>query len=61
MVCGDFILTEFANYVFLISRNLLYFEEWLELDLKYIRERSFMTDWKIVFKTIGAVLGMNGE
>lgn len=42
-------------------RNKMYFEEWLELDLKYIRERSFMTDWKIVFKTIGAVLGMNGE
>lgn len=42
-------------------RNGLSFQEWLELDLKYIRERSFVTDWKIIFKTIGAVLGMNGE
>lgn len=42
-------------------RNDLSFEEWLELDLKYIQERSFWTDWKIIFKTFGAVLGMNGE
>lgn len=42
-------------------RNDLSFDEWLELDLKYIRERSFLTDWKIIFKTVGAVLGMNGE
>ena len=42
-------------------RNDLSFDEWLELDLKYIRERSFVTDWKIIFKTFGAVLGMNGQ
>ena len=43
------------------ERNTLTFEQWLELDLKYIQERSFTTDWKIIFKTFGAVLGMNGE
>lgn len=43
------------------NRNRLSFEEWVELDLKYIKERSFLTDWKIIFKTFGAVLGMNGE
>ena len=42
-------------------RNSLSFEEWVELDVKYIRDRSFLTDWKIIFKTVGAVLGMNGE
>ena len=42
-------------------RNELSFVEWLELDLKYIRERSFRTDWKIIFKTLSAVLGMHGE
>ena len=42
-------------------RNDLSFEEWLELDLKYIQERSFWTDWKIIFGTVGAVLGMQGE
>ena len=42
-------------------RNKLSFEEWMELDMKYIQERSFITDWKIIFKTIGSVFGMNGE
>lgn len=42
-------------------RNELSFEEWLELDIQYIRQRSFATDWKIIFATFGAVLGMNGE
>lgn len=43
------------------QRNRLSFEEWLELDIQYIRQRSFLTDWKIIFQTFGAVLGMNGE
>ena len=42
-------------------RNDLSFDEWLELDLKYIRERSFATDWKIIFRTFRAVIGMEGE
>ncbi len=42
-------------------RNSLSFEQWLELDIQYIKERSFCLDWKIIFKTFGAVLGMNGE
>lgn len=43
------------------NRNDMSFEEWVDLDVKYIRERSFLTDWKIIFATFGAVLGMNGE
>lgn len=43
------------------NRNDLSFEEWVELDVKYIQERSFLTDWKIILATFGAVLGMNGE
>lgn len=43
------------------NRNDLSFEEWVELDVKYIKERSFRTDWKIIWATFGAVLGMNGE
>ena len=42
-------------------RNSLSFEEWLELDIQYIRQSSFKEDWKIILKTFGAVLGMNGE
>ena len=41
-------------------RNDLSFEEWVALDVKYINERSFKTDWEIIFKTVGAVLKMNG-
>ena len=42
-------------------RNDLSFDDWMELDLKYIRERSFLVDWKIIFATFAAVLGMNGK
>ena len=42
-------------------RNDLSFDDWMELDLKYIRERSFLVDWKIIFATFSAVLGMNGK
>ena len=43
------------------QRNSLSFDEWLSLDLKYISERSFKTDLIILFKTIGAVCGLEGE
>lgn len=42
------------------NRNELSFDEWVELDVKYINERSFWTDWKIILATFGAVFGMNG-
>ena len=43
------------------NRNEMTFDEWVDLDVKYINERSFVTDWKIILATFGAVLGMNGE
>ena len=42
------------------KRNTLSFEQWIELDLKYIEERSLMTDIKILCKTVCAVIGMEG-
>ncbi len=42
------------------NRNSLSFDEWLELDIQYIRQRSFAVDWKIIFKTFGTVLDMDG-
>ena len=42
-------------------RNSLTFEEWLALDLKYIEERCFWVDLKILFRTFGAIMGMEGE
>lgn len=41
-------------------RNDLSFDEWLELDLQYIKESNLKSDWKIILKTVGAVLGMDG-
>ena len=43
------------------DRNTLSFRQWLELDIRYIRERSLRTDWIIIFKTFAAMGGMNGE
>ncbi len=42
------------------KRNDLSFDQWLELDIKYINERSLKTDLIILFKTVGAVFGMEG-
>jgi lipopolysaccharide/colanic/teichoic acid biosynthesis glycosyltransferase len=42
------------------NSNQLSFDEWLELDIKYIRQRSFLTDWKIMFATIATVFRMDG-
>ena len=42
------------------KRNSLSFDEWLALDMKYIEERSLLTDVKILVKTVGAVFGMEG-
>lgn len=36
------------------------FDEWVESDLKYIRERSMLTDLKVIFKTIQIVLTGKG-
>ena len=42
-------------------RNDLSFDEWVALDLKYIRERSFLVDWKIIFLTVKAMFMEYGE
>ena len=42
-------------------RNELSFEEWVDLDIKYIRERSFITDWTIIFRTVAVMLTRQGE
>lgn len=43
------------------NRNSINFNEWMALDIKYIEERSFFVDWKIIFMTIKAVLTKQGE
>lgn len=43
------------------NRNDISFEEWMEMDMKYIQERSFWVDWKIIFMTVKAVLTRQGR
>ncbi len=42
------------------GRSDVNFEEWVEMDLKYIRERSLLTDIKIILKTFRAVFSGKG-
>lgn len=43
------------------KRNKLSFHEWVELDMKYIQDRGFLLDWKIIFKTVRVVLMREGR
>lgn len=38
------------------GRSDMSFDEWVDLDIKYINESSLWTDFKMIFKTIPAVL-----
>lgn len=42
------------------GRNNILFDEWIELDLKYIKERGILTDIGIILKTVPAVFSKNG-
>ena len=42
------------------NRNELPFSQWIALDIAYIRQCGFWTDWYIILKTFGAMAGMNG-
>jgi lipopolysaccharide/colanic/teichoic acid biosynthesis glycosyltransferase len=43
------------------QRNDVSFDEWMALDLKYIQERSFLVDWKIIFGTVKVMLRREGN
>lgn len=42
------------------ERNSLDFDTWVALDLEYIREQSWLLDWKLILRTAGAVIGREG-
>ena len=42
------------------DRNSISFDEWMECDMRYIRERSLKTDIKIMLKTVSTVFSMEG-
>lgn len=43
------------------NRNDISFDDWMKLDMKYIEERSFWVDWKIIFMTVKAVVLRQGR
>lgn len=43
------------------NRYNLSFDEWVEMDLKYIEERNLGLDWKLIVRTVKTVLMGHGE
>lgn len=39
------------------GRNNIPFKEWMELDIKYVRERNYLLDIKLIFKTFFVLFG----
>ncbi len=42
------------------GRSHIGFQEWMRLDLEYVRKRSYITDLKIMLKTVPAVIARKG-
>ncbi len=42
------------------GRNNIPFDQWMEMDMKYIKEASMLTDVRIILKTVKAVLCEDG-
>lgn len=42
------------------GRSNIDFEQWMELDIKYIEERSIWIDIKLIFKTVKVLIGDEG-
>ncbi|WP_029702423.1 MULTISPECIES: sugar transferase [Clostridium] len=40
-----------------MGRSSIDFDEWMKLDLKYIKDRSTLLDIKLIFKTLGVFFG----
>lgn len=39
------------------GRNTIGFDDWIEMDIDYIKNRSFLLDLKLIFKTFGVLFG----
>lgn len=42
------------------DRDTISFDEWMRLDVLYLRTRSFLTDLRIIFQTVFVVFGAQG-
>lgn len=40
-----------------MGRSKIGFEEWMKLDIRYVKERSFLLDMKLIFKTFFVLFG----
>ena len=43
------------------NRNDVTFDEWMDMDMRYIRDRTFLLDWKLIFGTVWTVFAGTGE
>ena len=43
------------------GRHEISFDDWVAMDLKYINERSYFGDWKLIFKTVLTVFRGNTD
>lgn len=43
------------------NRDDISFAEWMDLDIQYIKDRSFLLDWKLIFQTFLAVFRGSGS
>lgn len=43
------------------NRNDVTFDEWMDMDMRYIRDRSFLLDWKLIFGTVWTVFCRHGR
>ena len=43
------------------DRNDISFDEWVEIDIKYIETRTFWTDIKIIVRTVLVVITREGR
>lgn len=51
------ILPGLTCYWQVMGRNNIEFNEWMKLDIKYVRERNFWLDLKLIFKTFFVLFG----
>lgn len=50
----------FTGYAQVNGRNSITWEEKFEKDVYYVDHVSFLGDWRIIFQTVGVVLGRSG-
>ena len=43
------------------NRDSITFDEWVDLDLLYIKKRSVWSDFKLIIQTVGVVLTAQGS